>query len=140
MAQRRLKIVIDTNVLLVSISSFSEFHWIYQGIINDEFDVAISTEILNEYEEIISKKWHPDVAKEVIRMLIESPNVFQTEIYYPLNLITDDPDDNKFVDCTFSSNAHYLVSNDRHLKVLLEIPFPTIPLITIEEFKVVFKG
>jgi uncharacterized protein len=93
MAKRRLKIVIDTNILLVSISSRSEFHWIYQGIINNDFDVAVTTEILNEYEEIISKKWLPEVAKEVIRTLIEAPNVIQTSIFYHLSLISTDPDD-----------------------------------------------
>ncbi len=134
MAQGRLKIIIDTNVLLVLISSRSEFHWIYLGIINNQFDLAISSEILNEYEEIISEKWHPNVAKDVIRMLMEAPNVFHTEIFYRLNLITKDPDDNKFVDCAFSSNARYLVSNDSHFRVLQDITFPKIPLITLEEF------
>lgn len=45
MAKRRLKIVIDTNVLLVSISSRSEFHWLFQGIMNNEFAVAITNEM-----------------------------------------------------------------------------------------------
>ena len=140
MAKRRLKIVVDTNVLLVSISDRSEFHWLYKGIINGNFDIAVTTEILNEYDEIISKKWHPEVAKDVLRTLLELPNIFLIDIYFHLNLISDDPDDNKFVDCAFSANAQYLVSNDRHLKILKEIPFPQIPLVTIQEFKKIVKG
>ena len=139
MAKRRLKIVVDTNVLLVSISDRSEFHWLYKGIINGDFDIAVTTEILNEYDEIISKKWHPDVAKDVLRTLIELPNIFLIDIFFHLNLISSDPDDNKFIDCAFSANAQYLVSNDRHLKILKEIPFPQIPLVTIQEFKKIVK-
>jgi uncharacterized protein len=62
------------------------------------------------------------------------------DIFFHLNLISNDPDDNKFVDCAFSANAQYLVSNDRHLKILKEIPFPQIPLVTIQEFKKIVKG
>ena len=131
--------MVDTNVLLVSISDRSEFHWLYKGIINDDFDIAVTTEILNEYDEIISKKWHPEVAKDVLRTLLELTNIFLIDIFFHLNLISDDPDDNKFVDCAFSANAQYLVSNDRHLKILKEIPFPQIPLVTIQEFKKIVK-
>jgi uncharacterized protein len=139
MAKRRFKIVVDTNVLLVSISDRSEFHWLYKGIISGDFELALTTEILNEYDEIISKKWHPDVAKDVLRTLLELPNIALIDIFYQLNLIAGDPDDNKFVDCAFSANAQYLVSNDRHLAVLRDIPFPKIPLVTIQEFKKIVK-
>jgi uncharacterized protein len=139
MAKRRFKIVVDTNVLLVSISDRSEFHWLYKGIISGDFELALTTEILNEYDEIISKKWHPDVAKDVLRTLLELPNIALIDIFFQLNLIAGDPDDNKFVDCAFSANAQYLVSNDRHLAVLRDIPFPKIPLVTIQEFKKIVK-
>lgn len=61
--------------------------------------------------------------------------VFQIEPYFHLNLITADPDDNKFVDCAFAGNAHYIVTNDRHFRVLQKIEFPTISTITAEVFK-----
>jgi predicted nucleic acid-binding protein len=51
------RFVIDTNVLLVSISSKSQYHWIFQGLIDQEFEIAITTDILSEYEEIISDKY-----------------------------------------------------------------------------------
>lgn len=42
-----------------------------------------------------------------------------------------DPDDNKFVDCAIASNAHFLVSQDKHFKVLAEIPFPKVNVLQI---------
>ena len=50
-----------------------------------------------------------------------------------LALITEDPDDNKFVDCAFAANADYLVSNDRHFDILSKIPFPHLNLVTLDK-------
>ena len=93
MAERRLRLVIDTNALLVSISDRSNFHWLYRGIIDGLFEVAVSTEILEEYAEIIGRKWHVDVANDVLRTLLELPNVTLITPFFRLNLIIDDPDD-----------------------------------------------
>ncbi len=67
-----------------------------------------------EYEEIMALKYHPSVATEVLRTLLKLPNVFRQFIYYHWHLISADPDDNKFIDCVVSANAHYLVSHDKH--------------------------
>jgi len=56
-------------------------------------------------------------------------------VKYKWNLITADPDDNKFVDCAVSANATYLVTNDRHFNVLRGIDFPIINVIDIDTFK-----
>jgi len=45
-------------------------------------------------------------------VLLELPNVRLATSYFNLNIITADPDDNKFVDCAFASNADYIVTND----------------------------
>jgi uncharacterized protein len=136
---KKLRIVLDTNILLVSISSRSLYHWIFQKLLNGEFELYVTTEILMEYEEIIASKYNEKVAKDVLRALLKLPNVHRQLIYYHWNLIYLDPDDNKFVDCAVSANAHYLVSNDRHFRVLKEIPFPRIEVLKIDEFKTIFS-
>jgi len=127
--------VIDTNILLVSVSSRSKFHWIFEAIIGQKFFVALNQEILFEYEEKISEHWNPVVARNVVRALGELPNVVFTTVYFHLNLIIDDEDDNKFVDCAFASNAEFIVTHDHHFDILKSIPFPQIPLVNIHEFK-----
>jgi putative PIN family toxin of toxin-antitoxin system len=104
-----------------------------------EFDLYITNEILMEYEEIISKKYNERVARDVVRTLLKLPNVQQQTIYYHWDLISEDPDDNKFIDCTVSANAHYLVSHDRHFNVLKHIEFPEIEILKIDEFKAIFE-
>jgi putative PIN family toxin of toxin-antitoxin system len=129
-----MKVVLDTNVLLVSIPRLSKYRPILDGLIQKEYTLLISNEILTEYEEIIARKTNDLVAQNIIKMLITSSNVERTEINYKWHLIESDKDDNKFVDCAISGNVDYLVSNDKHFDVLETIDFPEVPLLKAEEF------
>ena len=130
-----MKVVLDTNVLLVSISSKSKYHWLFQGLLNQKYAVAVTNEILMEYEEIISTKYSVSMAKNVIRTLLVLPNVFKIDVYYHWNLIKHDPDDDKFVDCAVASNANYIVTNDKHFNVLKDVDFPKIWTVNITQFQ-----
>lgn len=50
------RVVMDTNVLLVSISRKSPFHWIFQKLIDEAYQICVTTELLLEYEEIIAQR------------------------------------------------------------------------------------
>ena len=130
-----MRVVLDTNVLLVSISSRSSHHWIFEALQENKYELAVTTSILNEYEEVIGRNWHPTVASSVLRALMELPNVIHTQIHFELNLIVSDPDDNKFTDCAFAANANCIVSEDNDLKILKRTDFPKINLLRITEFK-----
>jgi putative PIN family toxin of toxin-antitoxin system len=130
--------VIDTNVLLVSISSKSQYHWIFQGLLNQEFEIAFTTEILSEYEEIIAVKYSPSVAQNVIRTLLVLPNAVQTVVYYNWCLLSDD-DDNKFVDCAVAANVDAVVTHDKHFNILATIPFPSVNVIDIPKLEDMLK-
>lgn len=133
--KNKLRVVIDTNVLLVSISSKSKYHWIFKKLLNSEFDLFITNDVLMEYEEIIASKYNSNVAKNIIRTLLLLPNVYQTTIYYNWNLIENDVDDNKFVDCAINSNSHLLVTSDKHFDVIKNINFPQMTVVSIREFE-----
>ncbi len=131
MSEARLRIVLDTNVLLVSISSRSLSYWIFEGLKAGRFELLITNEILSEYEEIISEKLGLDITKYVVRALLSLPNVQQIHPSYRWDLITADPDDNKFVDCAVAGNAHALVTEDRHFRILSELDFPQVRILSI---------
>lgn len=128
-------VVIDTNLLLVSISSRSRYHWLYNAILNGDFFIAITSEILLEYKEKIISHWSTEVAVNVVRSITELPNAIFTQVYFQLELIKVDVDDNKFVDCAFAANADFIITHDAHFNVLKNIPFPRIPLLTIHQFQ-----
>jgi putative PIN family toxin of toxin-antitoxin system len=97
--------------------------------------IAFTHDILTEYEEQIAQHWNPNVASNVVRSLTELSTVVFTSVYYNLQLITVDKDDNKFVDCAFAANADYIITNDSHFNILKNINFPLIPVLNIEEFR-----
>ena len=60
----------------------------------------------------------------MVQTLLNAPTVEFIEPFYRFNLIIQDPDDNKFVDCAIAGNATYIVSNDLHFDVLKQTDFP----------------
>ena len=80
-------IVVDTNVLLVSVSPGSKYNWLYQLIISEKVEIAVTHDILMEYEEQLSKHWSSVVAKNVVRSLLELPTLKHVSIFYNLRLI-----------------------------------------------------
>jgi putative PIN family toxin of toxin-antitoxin system len=129
-----LKIVLDTNVLLVSLSNNFKYARIFDAFLAQKFILAISVEIIQEYEEIAARRYHADYIDASFDMIIHSPNVIRQDVYFNWNLITQDPDDNKFVDVAVATNADFIVTNDKHFKILETIDFPKIEAITAEEF------
>lgn len=53
---------------------------------------------------------------------------------FRFNLITADPDDNKFADCAIIAGATYVVSNDRHFQELKNYDFPKVDVRSLSEF------
>ena len=65
---------------------------------------------------------------------ISRPNVIRKDPHYTFALIEADKDDNKFVDCAIAANAKCIVTEDKHFRVLKNIPFPKVGVLGIEEF------
>ncbi|MCW3110749.1 MAG: hypothetical protein JWQ09_5255 [Segetibacter sp.] len=103
-----MKVVIDSNVFVSCLNSFSPYHYIFQALVRGDFKLQISTDIAFEYEEVFSWKFIKSKADIFFYFIKTSDNVIETQIYYNWNLITVDPDDNKFVDCFIAANADYI--------------------------------
>ena len=51
-----MNVVLDTNVLLVSIAKKSRYRIIFDNLLANKFNLIISNDILSEYTEIIAQK------------------------------------------------------------------------------------
>lgn len=129
-----MKVVLDTNVLLVSLPHHSKYHLIFEALTNNIYSLCISNDIYLEYLEIILQKANPAVAQQFIDFVYRHDNIEVVDSYYRWNLIANDPDDNKFSDCAVAAKADYLVTNDLDFNVLKELQFPRVSVITIDEF------
>ncbi len=110
-----------TNILIVSIPKKSKYRPIFDGLLNGDYKLVISNEILNEYVEILEMKANEIVANNIAEALLNLRNVIQKEAHFKWRLVEKDYDDNKYVDCAVIGNVDYLVTNDRHFNVLKDI-------------------
>jgi putative PIN family toxin of toxin-antitoxin system len=134
-----MKILIDTNVLLVSISSRSPYHWIFKRLIQKKFQLIISNEILYEYGEIIQKHMGNRVAENILATIESLDKLILASPSFRFNLITKDYDDNKFVDCAIAANADFILTEDNHFQELKQIDFPKVNIIGIKDFQSLFS-
>ena len=133
MSEKR-KIVLDTNCLIASLSRRGQYYPVWKGLQAGEYILCVSTDILEEYAEIITQKTSVEVASNVIHLLLESQYVELVNPYFSLHLIEEDHDDDKFVDCAFAANATFIVSDDKHYDVLQNIDFPKLLVLKLKEF------
>ena len=112
-----LKVVIDTNIF---ISSF--FGGIPRDIINcwktGKIILCLSQEIIKEYIEVLSRLGLQD-KKEIQNLTIlfaEGYNSIFAANTPNIDIVKDDPDDNKFIECAVALDCKIIISGDKHLK------------------------
>ncbi len=129
-----MRIVLDTNCLIQSISPRSRYHVVWESLVDGRNTLCVSNEIIMEYLEILQRLTDHDTAETVVKTIINGRFVEFITPYYNFGLITQDPDDNKFVDCAIAANARFIVTNDHHYDILKGIDYPPIDIINLEDF------
>ncbi len=136
----RLRVLIDTNILLAILPRKSPYRPIFDAILAHKITLVLSNEIVSEYAEIIEQKTNALVASNVVELLISLPNTILQEVFFGWNLITADADDNKFVDCAIASQADFVVTNDKHFKILTSVEFPVVIVKSLEDFDRIIRS
>jgi uncharacterized protein len=113
---------LDTGVFLQIFGRKRPFHPILRALLDGRITLAVSTEILLEYEEIVTRlsgaeRWR-DVSAllEVLRHL--HGNVRHVEPQFRFGVISIDPDDNKFCDCAIAAEVNFVIVEDNHFDAL----------------------
>ena len=111
------KTVIDTNVF---ISSF--FGGVPREIINlwkeGEIVLCLSQNIIEEYLAVMNRLGlrNTKEIQQLTRLFAEGYNAVFTSRTPEINIVQDDPDDNKFIECAVALECKYIISGDNHLK------------------------
>lgn len=133
------RVVIDTNCLLQILGAKSKYHFLFESFLQFGYVMCISNEVLLEYEEILCMKASPLAADLFVKVIARSRNVIRKDPYFKWNIITNDFDDNKFVDCAFACRANYIVTNDNHFQEAANSPFPVFNVINLDDFSELMK-
>lgn len=128
------KVVLDTNCLIQSIPSRSQYRKIWDSLFDGTNWLCVTTSILEEYEEILERLTDEATAKYIVDAIVSNPYTIFVNTFYDFNLIPSDPDDNKFVDCALAGGAKYIVTEDHHYDVLKWKDFPGLTIVGLDEF------
>ena len=135
-----MRVVIDTNILVASLSSNSKNYWIIEALLDKKIELCLTNDILLEYEEVLKIKYSALVADAFLASLKDLSNVYEIQVHFQWSIIQTDSDDNKFVDCAIAGNVDFLISNDKHFSILKTIDFPKLNLLRLEEFEDFYKN
>ena len=127
-------IVLDTNSLIMSLSSKNDYRMIWKAFLDGEYMLCVTNEIIEEYMEVLARNINIRVAETIVYTILNRKNVHRLDPHFRFHLIEADKDDNKFVDCAIAANAKYIVTEDHHFNVLKQIEFPKLNVVNIDEF------
>jgi predicted nucleic acid-binding protein len=93
---------------------------------------AVSTELLLEYEEVLTRMSGPARWRRLARLMdlaeLTSGNLLRVTPSFHFQIITSDPDDNIFTDCAVTASADYLITEDQHFAALRNAGYKPQPI------------
>ena len=129
-----MRVVFDTNVLLSStLWDGSVAQKLLFKIIKSDVKVFASDEIASEYEKVLKRDF--GYSDEEILNIRKKIMVFLNLVLpnEKIEVVKDDPDDNKIIECAIASSSDYILTYDKHLLKLKS--FEKIKIITpVEAF------
>lgn len=134
-----MKVVIDTNVF---VSSF--FGGNPKKIIDlwrkEKITLCLSKDILDEYVEVLRRIGLEDEEElsELLNLFSKGFNIAFTAKTPEINLVEDDPDDDKFIECAVALKAKAVITGDKALGAVKE--YMGIKILTPAQFLRSFNG
>ena len=116
-----MRVVVDTNIFVSSFFGGNPRRiidlWIEGGI-----TICLSKDILDEYVAVLLKMGldKDKGLDELLNLFSHGFNSLFTGNPPCINIISDDPDDNKFIECAVGLDADHIISGDKHLLNLRE--------------------
>ena len=129
-----MNVTVDTNFLISStLWDNSSAHKLLLKLIENNAKIYATKEILDEFSKVLRRDFK--CSEEEINERINSVLSFVSLVVSKtkINIIKDDSDDNKILECAIESNSEYLLTYDNHLLKIKE--YKGIKILKPEEFK-----
>ena len=132
-----MKITVDTNVLISSTFWYGTSDKIIEKVENKEIELILSKEIIEEFTQVLEyeeiqqkiKDKNLEMRRSVERIVAISTIV---EPKHLLDVVKNDPKDNKIIECAVEGNFDYIISRDNHLLSLKK--YNGIEILSPEDF------
>lgn len=127
-----MRVVVDTNII-VSAYLGGALETLLRALVAGKFTLVVSTAIAEEYFRVLRRPKFGISAEEladfISLLFLKAEFVTPQEV---VEVVEEDPSDNKFLSAALQSKADYIASGDNHLLGLKT--FRGIPIITAREF------
>jgi putative PIN family toxin of toxin-antitoxin system len=117
----KTKFVFDTNVLLsATLWDGSVAQKLLFKLIKADIQIFSSQEILEEYKKILKRDfdYSNEEINEIMGKVLQFLNLVSPN--EKVEVVKEDVDDNKIIECALESKAEYILSYDKHLLNLKE--------------------
>ncbi len=125
-------VCIDTNTVVQALAPHHHFFPILKAWVDGRVTWAVSSGILLEYEEVITRLCGLNRWGKLTRLMdlaeLTDGNLLRVTPYYQFRIIRDDPDDNLFADCAISAGADFLITEDKHFAPLSDSGYKPQPI------------
>ena len=125
-------VCLDTSTVVQALARKHPFNPILDAWVAGQFTWAVSTPILLEYEEVLTRLTGPARWRKLARLMdlaeLTSANLLRVTPSFQFHVVTADPDDNIFTDCAITVGADFLISEDRHFAPLADAGYKPRPL------------
>lgn len=113
------KVVLDTNVLVSALGWQGNPHKVLQRVVDKEAELFISYEQFEELARVLDypKFSFTEEEKTRFKALISAMAVFVTP-RTRLDIVKEDPSDNRILECALVAKADFIISGDEHLLAL----------------------
>src|SRR3954462_870863 len=123
---------LDTNIVIQGLAKHHPFHVILDAWVAGQAAWAVSTPILLEYEEVLSRTSGPARWRMLARLMdlaeIPSGNLVRVTPSFPFQVISAEPDDNIFSDCAITAGADFRITEDGHFAPLVNAGYKSQPI------------
>src|SRR5580692_2154414 len=115
-------VCLDTNTVVQALAEGHVYHPILDAWVAGKVTWAVSTEVLLEYEEVLTRLSGASRWRKLARLMdlaeLTSSNLLRVTPAFRFHIVTVDPDDNIFTDCAVTAGANYLITEDQHFAAL----------------------
>ena len=129
-----MRVVIDTNVFISSFISSGNPRKVIDLWKEGHIKLCLSKPIVEEYIKVLRRLGLEDDEEvdEILYLFARGYNSIFTAKTPELQIVADDPDDDKFFECAVSLKARYIISGDK--KVLAVDEYMGIKVVAPKEF------
>ena len=116
-----MKLVVDTNFLISATQwDYSVCHKLLEKLIMNNAEIFSTKEILEEFAEVLKRDflYNDEEVNNILEKVLQF--LILVNPSKKIDIVKEDADDNKIIECAVESKAEYILSYDKHLLKLKE--------------------